>query len=226
MMTHTVVSVSADTPVSDIARTLIARGISAVPVLDEAGKIVGIVSEGDLMRRDDSGTERRPSWWLRMFELPENKAREYAKTHGLHAGDVMTHEVATVSEDTPINEIAKLLESRRIKRVPVVRNGKPVGIVSRANLLFGLAALRTLPAANVADDAIQAELMAALKKAGVRTLSVNILVSDGAVDIWGDVESEDERRAAGIAAEGVPGVIEVRNRAGVMSETMKSMYWE
>ena len=138
----------------------------------------------------------------------------------------MTHEVATVSEDTPINEIAKLLESRRIKRVPVVRNGKPVGIVSRANLLFGLAALRTLPAANVADDAIQAELMAALKKAGVRTLSVNILVSDGAVDIWGDVESEDERRAAGIAAEGVPGVIEVRNRAGVMSETMKSMYWE
>lgn len=226
VMTRSVVSVSLDTPVSDIARKLIARGISAVPVLDEAGEIAGIVSEGDLMRRGESGTERRPSWWLRMFELPENKAREYVKTHGLHARDVMTHEVASVSEDTPINEIAELLESRRIKRVPVVRDGKPVGIVSRANLLFGLATLKTLPAANVEDDAIQAELMTALKEAGVRTLSVNVLVSDGVVDIWGDVDSEDERRAAGVAAEGVPGVVEVRNRAGVMSETMKSMYWE
>tara|TARA_R110002110_G_scaffold328826_1_gene540338 strand:+ start:2204 stop:2899 length:696 start_codon:yes stop_codon:yes gene_type:complete len=226
VMTHSVVSVSPDTPVSEIARKLIARGISAVPVLDEAGKIVGIVSEGDLMRRDESGTERRPSWWLRMFELPENKAHEFVKTHGLHARDVMTREVTTVSEDTPINEIAELLEYQHIKRVPVVRDGRPVGIVSRANLLFGLAAIRTLPAVNIEDEAIQAELMTALKKAGVRTLSVNVLVSGGVVDIWGDVSSEDERRAAGVAAEGVPGVVEVRNRAGVMSETMKSMYWE
>lgn len=226
VMTHSVVSVSPDTPVSEIARKLIARGISAVPVLDEAGKIVGIVSEGDLMRRGESGTERRPSWWLRMFELPENKAHEFVKTHGLHAGDVMTREVTTVSEDTPINEIAELLEYQHIKRVPVVRDGRPVGIVSRANLLFGLAAFRTLPAVNIEDEAIQAELMTALKKAGVRTLSVNVLVSGGVVDIWGDVSSEDERRAAGVAAEGVPGVVEVRNRAGVMSETMKSMYWE
>lgn len=161
-----------------------------------------------------------------MFELPENKAREYVKTHGLYAKDVMTGAVETVSEDTPINEIAELLESRRIKRVPVVQDGKPVGIVSRANLLFGLATLKPLPAANVADDAIQAELMTALKTAGVRTTSVNVLVSNGVVDIWGDVESEDERIAAGVAAEGVPGVVEVRNRAVVMSETMKSMYWE
>lgn len=226
VMTRSVVSVSPDTLVSEIARKLIARGISAVPVLDEEEKIVGIVSEGDLMRRDESGTERRPSWWLRMFELPENKAHEFVKTHGLHAGDVMTREVATVSEDTPVNEIAELLESRRIKRMPVVRDGKLVGIVSRANLLFGLATLRNLPAVNIEDEAIQAELMTALKKAGVRTLSVNVLVSGGVVDIWGDVSSEDERRAAAVAAEGIPGVIEVRNRAGVMSDTMKSMYWE
>lgn len=226
VMTRFVVSVEPDTPVTEIARKLIDRGISAVPVLDETGKVVGIVSEGDLMRREEAGTERSSSWWLRMFELPENKAREFVKTHGLHARDVMTADVVTVSEDTSIILIADLLERHHIKRVPVVQDGNLVGIISRANLLFALAAADPYAATKVDDQTIRETLMSKLKKAGVRTLYVNVLVSDGVVSLWGDVDSEDERRAAGVAAEGIPGVVEVQNRTKIMSETMKSMYWE
>lgn len=226
VMTRFVVSVGLDTPVTDVAQKLIAHGISGVPVLDETGKVVGIVSEGDLMRREESGTERQPSWWLRMFALPEDKAREFVKTHGLHARDVMTTDVITVSEDTSIVLIADLLERHRIKRIPVVQDGKIVGIVSRANLLFALAAAEPYAATNVNDGTIRETLMATFKDAGVRTLHVNVLVSDGVVSIWGDVDSEDERRAVTVAAERIPGVAEVQNRTKVMSETMKSMYWE
>tara|TARA_R110002110_G_scaffold86249_3_gene225110 strand:- start:2788 stop:3483 length:696 start_codon:yes stop_codon:yes gene_type:complete len=226
VMTRFVVSVELDTPVTEIAQKLIDRGISAVPVLYEAGKIAGIVSEGDLMRREESGTERRPSWWLRMFSLSENKARDFVKTRGLHARDVMTADVVTVSEDTSIVLIADLLERHHIKRVPVVRDGEIVGIVSRANLLFALAAAEPYATTSVDDETIRETLISSLQDAGVRTLYVNVLVSDGVVSIWGDVDSEDERRAATVAAERISGVVEVQNRATVMSETMKSMYWE
>ena len=226
IMTRSVVSVAPETPVAEIARELIERGVSAVPVVEGTGEIVGIVSEGDLMRRSETGTDRRPSWWLRLLTLPENQMRDYVKSHGLRAEDVMTRDVVTVTEETPVNEIADLLEGRRIKRVPVVRDGKPVGIVSRANLISGLASAGEMPATSADDETIRAALITEFELAGVHTLYINAIVTKGVVHIWGDVNSEDERRAATVAAESIPGVLEVRNRTTVVTPAMRAMYWE
>ena len=135
VMTRGVLAVRAETPVEEIAALLLSRSISAVPVVDGDDRVVGIVSEGDLMRRTEAETYRRPSWWLELVSDPASLARDYVKTHGRRASDVMTRQVVSVTEDTPVDKIASLLDSRRIKRVPVVREGKLVGVVSRADLL-------------------------------------------------------------------------------------------
>ena len=140
VMTTEVVYADPETSVRAIAQTLLKRRISAVPVIDDGGRVIGIVSEGDLMRRPESETDRPRSWWLKLLETPEDRASQYLKSHGLTARDVMTREPITVTEDTPLEEIAIVLERRAIKRVPVLRNGKLVGIVTRADLLHGLVA--------------------------------------------------------------------------------------
>ncbi len=140
VMTSPIVTVGPEATVQEIAKLLIERQVSGMPVLDQGGRVVGIVSEGDLMRRVEHADERHRSWWLKLFSDEITEATEYVKTHGRRAAEVMTRDVVTVDEDTPLHEIAALLEERRIKRVPVVRDGRLVGIVSRANLLHGLAA--------------------------------------------------------------------------------------
>jgi CBS domain-containing protein len=140
VMTSPPITVGPDTPVIDIARLLVERGISAVPVVDAGGRAVGIVSEGDLLRRSEIGTERPRSQWLELLLDRSVQAADFSKAHGLFARDVMTRDVISVSPDTDLGEIAQILEQRRIKRVPVVQDGVPVGIVSRANLLRGLVA--------------------------------------------------------------------------------------
>lgn len=119
VMSTNVITVQSDATVQDIAKRLVENRISAVPVVERGGRLVGIVSEGDLMRRTESGTERHPTWWLFLLAAPEETARDYVKTHGRCAVDVMTRRVITVNEDTPIQEIAETLEKNRIKRVPV-----------------------------------------------------------------------------------------------------------
>src|SRR3972149_2283575 len=145
VMTTQVVTVSLDAPVAEIAKQLVQRRISAVPVVDADGRPVGIVSEGDLMRRPETGGERHPSWWLALVAEAETQDREYVKSHGGRARDVMTRDLVTVTEEASLEEIATLLEKHRIKRVPVVREGKLVGIVSRANLLQGIVARQCVP---------------------------------------------------------------------------------
>ena len=140
VMTTEVVYADPESSVRAIARTLLKHRISGVPVADHDGRVIGIVSEGDLMRRPESETVRPRSWWLELMETPEDRASQYLKSHGLTARDVMTREPITVAEDTPLEEIAMLLEQKAIKRVPVLRDGKLVGIVSRADLLHGLVA--------------------------------------------------------------------------------------
>ncbi len=135
IMARPVVSVGPDTSVQEIARLLLERRISAVPVVDDRSRVIGMASEGDLMRRPESRTERHASWWLELLEGTEERARTYLESHGLTARDVMTREVVTVAENTPLDKIATLLERNRIKRVPVLRGGKVVGIVSRARQL-------------------------------------------------------------------------------------------
>jgi CBS-domain-containing membrane protein len=196
--------------VGEVAKLLLEHRISAVPVVDSDGRLLGIVSEGDLMRREETGTEAHRSWWLNAFTGSDEAAEEFAKSHGRFARDVMTHDVVTVSEDTPLAEVAQTLERRGIKRVPVLRDGRVVGVVSRANLLQALAASPAAPvaAATAVDDAtIRRRFMEAFDHQSWRATSLaNVIVSDGVLHLWGLVPSEEQRDALRVLAENIEGV--------------------
>jgi CBS domain-containing protein len=222
-MTRNVASVSPDLPVEEVAKDMLARNISAVPVLDGSGHLVGIVSEGDLMRRTELGTEKQRSWWLRWFVGSDYQAHEFVKSHGHRASDVMTREVVTITEDTPIAEIVTLLEEHRIKRVPVMRDDRVVGIVSRANLLRAFASREVSEAAAMAqrDRDIQLSIGAALgKMPWWNKRSCNVVVSDGIVHLWGTTESAEEREAIRVMAENTTGVRGVKNHLNVVPPMM------
>ena len=224
VMTAPAVVIAPDTAVEEIAKLLLKRGISAVPVIGPDGRLAGIVSEGDLMRRVESGTERTRSWWLSVFGDADAQAREYAKSHGRRAADVMTRKVVTVTEDATLAQIAELLERHRIKRVPVLREGKVVGIVSRANLLHGLASQPAVaPPAPRADDTLRERIEDEMRRAGVDTVFVNVVVGDAAVHLWGIVPTMAQLEAAGIAAETVAGAIPVSNHLSVPSNAAWAM---
>jgi CBS domain-containing protein len=214
VMVRRVITVSADASVPDVARLLLKNRISAVPVVGEDGALLGIVSEGDLMRRPEAGTERRRSWWLDLLTTSETLAAEFAKSHARRAGDVMTRSVVTAKPDTPLGEIADLLEKNRIKRVPVVKRGKLVGIVSRANLLQALASVRktTTKKAATNDAAIREKVIAALDaQPWAQDSFVNVIVHEGTVELWGVVDSRAKKKAVRVAAEAIPGVRSVNN---------------
>lgn len=210
IMTAPVITVGPDSQVRDIAALLLKHRISGVPVV-EAGRLVGFVSEGDLLHRHEIGTDRSArsgSWWLRLLGAADTPS-DYVKSHAQRARDIMTRGVVSVAPDAPLSQIAILLEKRRIKRVPVVSEGKLVGIVSRANLVRALATMpaASIPATQPADAAIQQRLVAELERQSWwRRVSSDVVVNDGVVHFWGLVGSADERAAARVAAENVPGV--------------------
>jgi CBS domain-containing protein len=208
VMVSAVISVRPTARVEEVARILLANHISAVPVIDEEGELLGIVSEGDLMRRPEAGTERRRSWWLEHLTGKQILASEYVKSHSHKISDVMTRSVITATPDTPLGDIATLLERNRIKRVPIVQNGKVVGIVSRANLLQALATLPTKGAttAHTDDSEIRDQVLSRLNAELWRPSLLNVTVHDGSVDLWGFVTSNDEKKAARIAVEAIVGV--------------------
>lgn len=211
VMTTEVITVSPDTSVPELARLLAERGISGAPVV-ENGRLVGIVSEGDLLHRAETGTERRTERRRRRWfdDASSDLARDYVKSHGRTVRDIMTREVVAVDETTELAEIASLLETKRIKRVPVLREGRLAGIVSRANLVRALAAAGgTLAVPTAPDDrAIRERLLAELNgREWARVWPQDIVVQDGTVHLWvSDDRSEAEREALRVAAENVPGV--------------------
>lgn len=217
VMTEDVVSVAPDASVQSIARLLLERRISAVPVIGADGRLLGIVSEGDLMRRAETRTERRTSWWLELLDGREGGAERYLKSHGLVARDVMTPKPVTVAESTPLEKIATLLERNRIKRVPVLRGSKVVGIVSRANLLHALVAAADRPTRRRTASAPSRKGVIREIRAGGQSLDfVNVVVEGAVVHLWGGVEAEAERNAIALAARRSAGVSEVRNHLVVM----------
>jgi CBS domain-containing protein len=211
VMVHDVVTVFPDTDVAVAIKLLAEHDVSALPVLDKDGNLIGILSEADLIHRAEIGTEKHRSWWLEAVTGATTLAEEFAKSHGKKVGEVMTTGVISVTEDTPLSEIAALFERRRIKRVPVVKDGKLVGIVGRSNLIQALAsAVGHIDRHDEADRQIRLQLLSRLKEQpwtgfGDR----NITVSDGVVHLWGLVASEAERKALLALAEGVPGVARV-----------------
>jgi CBS domain-containing protein len=219
IMATVVASVGPDTEVSEIARTLISRRISAVPVIDSSGKMLGMVSEGDLMRREESDTERRPSWWLRLLADTEGLASDYVKSHGTKAKEVMTRDVTSVAAETSVSEIAEILEEKHIKRVPVISDGKVVGIVSRADILRTLASTRSdqLLPSEAGDETIRGTINCILEEQPwYSDANLNVIVTDGVVHLWGTISGAAERDAIQVAIRDVPGVKDIHDHLGII----------
>jgi CBS domain-containing protein len=219
IMTTNVVTIPPETTVADIAQVLIDNKKSGVPVVDENGRPVGMVSEGDLLQLASLRGERQRSWWLRLVSSPEQDAKDFVKQHGGTAADIMTTEIVSVAESAPTTTIARLLEENRIKRVPVLRDGELVGIVSRGNLLQALAGHRgDGPKAPSADDrAVRLDIHAALQGKGWASHgATNVIVTDGVVELWGWVETEAERKAMLVAAKEIAGVRRVIDHLGAV----------
>jgi CBS domain-containing protein len=213
VMTTDVITVDPDTTVQALAAMLAERGISGAPVVDSSGRLVGIISEGDLLHRAEIGTarrhrERRRSWWLDHFA--SDLAREYVKSHGRIVKDIMTRDVVTVTEDTDLADVAALLEAKRIKRVPVVREGKIAGIISRANIVRAVGSSKGAPPreGETDDRSIRVKLLAELgREEWAKVWPEDVLVRDGTVQLWISADEPPEKRQAlRIAAETIPGV--------------------
>ncbi|MBV8743853.1 MAG: CBS domain-containing protein [Xanthobacteraceae bacterium] len=212
VMVSPVITVKPDASVKELAKILLERRISAVPVVDDQGKLVGIVSEGDLLHRTEADTRRQRPWWLLIMTSDEALAADYIKEHSRKVADVMTKDVITASPDTPLHDIARALERYAIKRVPIVQDGQLVGIVSRANLIQAVASDRKKPELSASDAAIREKLLAHLQsQRWAHTGLVNATVTDGVVDLWGVSNSDVEQKAIRIAAESIPGVVAVND---------------
>ena len=215
VMVTNVITVGPSAGVQDAARILLANHISAVPVVGEHGEILGIVSEGDLMRRSETDTERHRSWWLDLFTSNETLATEFARSHSHTVADVMTRTVVTAEPDTSLGEIAALLEKNLIKRVPIIKDGKIVGIVSRANLLCAFASLPDK--VDAAVDAPSDRIIRERVTEHLHTQSwgtpwpLNVIVNNGTVELWGLVDSAAMERAIRAAVTETEGVRAVKS---------------
>ncbi|WP_168788157.1 CBS domain-containing protein [Paraburkholderia aromaticivorans] len=213
VMTSNVISVTPDMTVQEVARIFVDNGISGAPVLDPDGHVAGMISEGDLLRRSEIGTEERTrTSWLDVWSA-SHEARDYIKTHAVKVRDVMTPGVVSVQPETPLGEVAGILETRRIKRVPVMKAGRLVGIVSRANLVQALASVPDEPSTDVtlSDAEIRAMLMGELAGRKWSFAGRNIVVTDGVVHLWGIFHSIEAVDAVRVAAQSIPGVKRVED---------------
>jgi CBS domain-containing protein len=208
VLVRDVVTVSPDDDIADVIELLMEHDISAIPVVDEDYRVVGVISEADLIRRDEIGTDKHRAWWLEALTPASTLAKEFAQSHGRRVSELMSSKVVSASEDTPLEEIATLLEKHRIKRIPIIRDGKLVGIVSRSNLIQALASsLQHAAATGESDRQIRIELLDRLHEQDWTDFgSRNIIVAGGVVHLWGLVGSPDEHKALITLAEGVPGV--------------------
>jgi CBS domain-containing protein len=207
VMVSPVVTVMPNSSVKKLAQTLLKNHISAVPVVDDQGRLVGIVSEADLLHRSEAGTERRRSPWLRLMAADKALAAEYIKVHSRKVSDIMVRDVVSADPETPLDEIAILMEKNSIKRVPIVSNGQLVGIVSRANIVQAVASKSIRLEVEQKDAAIRDSLLAHLKaQPWAHTALLNVTVNGGLVHLWGMTSSETERQAVRVAAESTTGV--------------------
>lgn len=208
IMTRRVISVSPDASILDAARLMLKNHISGLPVLNDKAELVGIISEGDFLHRPETGTIRKRSAWLDTFFGVDKSAEAYVHSHGIKVHEVMAPKPVTVGEDTPLDQVVHLMESHDIKRLPVLRDDKVVGIVSRANLMRALASHHNaIPASSKSDIAIRDRILAEIDKetwsAGV---FVDVAVHNGIVDLWGTIVEPPQREALKVLAEAVPGV--------------------
>ena len=220
LMTAEVITVPPETPVLSIARMLAERGISAVAIVDAAGKAVGVVTESDLVRRLAGEDDKQPGWFGRLFSNPERSAEHYARTHGVMARDIMTTDLVTVDPEMLVSAVAHLMEERRIRRVLVTQEGRLRGILSRADLLRALAA-PPVSEDKVSDDRIRRAVMAAMRKEPwADTFYTLVDVKDGVVDFHGFSRGAAVQRGLRVLAENVPGVRGVQDNTQPMPPSL------
>ena len=227
VMTPGVLSVPPDASVVTAARLMLQKRISGIPVIDDRGNLLGIVTEGDFLRRAETGTGRRRPRWVEFLMGPGRLADEYVRLSGRKVSDVMTHEVRTLPPDAPLEQVVRLMERHNIKRVPVVDNGKVVGIVTRANLLHAMASVAgEIAPSSATDAAIRDQLLTALNdQPWAPVTAVNVTVRNGVVQLSGIITDERQRQALRVAAENIPGVKKVEDNV-VWVEPVSGMFAE
>ena len=226
IMTRPVFSVLPEATIVEAANLMLQKHISGLPVVDAAGKLVGIVSEGDFIRRSEIGTQKKRGRWLSFLLGAGEAATDYIHENGRKISEVMTVDPITITEETPLDQIVSSMESNGVKRLPVMRDGKLVGIVSRANLLQAVAGLaRDIPDPTADDDHIRSRIVAAIEKNDWSPFGLNVIVRDGIVHLSGVITEERSRQASIVAAENVAGVRKVHDHL-CWVDTMSGMYVE
>jgi CBS domain-containing protein len=224
IMTRPVITVTPETTILEAANTMLQKHVSGLPVVDAPGKLVGIVSEGDFIRRSEIGTQRKRGRFLQFILGPTAAAADFVQEHGNKVADIMTPQPVTVTEDTPIEEIVRRMEDNNVKRLPVMRGDQIVGIVSRANLLQAVASLsRQVPDPTADDDHIRNRIIDALEKNDWCPFGLTVIVRDGIVHLSGVITEEGSRQAAVVAIENVTGVKKVHDHL-CWVDTMSGMY--
>jgi CBS domain-containing protein len=224
IMTRPVITVTPDTTIVDAANIMLQKHVSGLPVVDAAGKLVGIISEGDFIRRSEIGTQRKRGRFLKFILGPGQEAADFVHEHGRKIAEIMTPEPLTIGEETPLEEIVRLMEKNNVKRLPVIRADKIVGIVSRSNLLQAVASLaRDFPDPTADDDHIRNRIIDALARNDWCPFGLSVIVRDGIVHLSGVITEERSRQAAIVAAENVTGVSKVHDHL-CWVDTMSGMY--
>ncbi|WP_407179261.1 CBS domain-containing protein [Bradyrhizobium sp. STM 3562] len=224
IMTKPVITVAPDATIVDAANLMLQKHVSGLPVVDASGKLVGIVSEGDFIRRSEIGTQRKRGRWLRFILGPGTSASDFVHEHGRKVSEVMTKTPLTISEDTALAEIVDLMERNNVKRLPVLCDGKLVGIVSRANLLQAVASLaREVPDPTADDDHMRDRIIATMEETEWCPFGLSVIVKDGVVHLSGVITEERARQAAIVAAENIEGVKKVHDHL-CWVDTMSGMY--
>jgi CBS domain-containing protein len=213
LMSRNVVAVGADFSVRDAIEIMLAHHISGLPVVDSHGKLVGILSEGDFLRRAEIGTEKRRGRWLSLLAGSDRVALDFVRQHGRKVGEIMSRTPVTIDEETSLEQIVRLMESLDVKRFPVMRGDEIVGMVTRTDLMTAVGRLsRSLETRADTDDQIRSSVLAALSRASWRPSALEVIVQSGVVTLQGNVKSNNERKAAVVAAENVAGVQQIDDR--------------
>jgi CBS domain-containing protein len=212
IMTRHVITVTPGTSIVEAAKLMLDNHLSGLPVVDGGGKLIGIVSEGDFLRRSEIGTQRKRPRWLQFFVGPNRAAAEFVHASGRKVEEVMTRDPFVVTEETTLEEIVRLMEKNRVKRLPVMRNERLVGIVTRANLLQAVASMaRDVPDPTADDDHIRERIISAISNTDWRPIGLQVTVRNGVVHLHGIVVNPGSRQAAIVAAENISGVKEVHD---------------
>ncbi len=226
IMTHTVITVAPDASITDAARLMLDNHVSGLPVVDLKGALVGIITERDLLRRQEIGTQRKRPRWLEFVLGPGRQAAEYVQTAGRRVHEVMTRDIQTVTEDTPLPDVVSVMEKYRVKRVPVMDGNKLTGIISRQNFVRAVAGLaREVPDPTADDEHIRARILAEIGRHQWTPIGLDVFVRNGVVDLCGVITDDRTRQAIVVSAENIVGVKQVHDHL-CWVDPMSGMYFE